>query len=99
MTSLRRLRHHGFLTPTSAHKPSPDNSSLEDAVLAVTAGEKALRQARRNPTAAITAARQAGQTIPNIAQRTGRDAVTVRNILAVTSVPAQTPRGGPQRLR
>ncbi|MFJ8159272.1 hypothetical protein, partial [Streptomyces sp. NPDC094468] len=80
------------MTSAHAHKPSPDDTSLEDAVSAVTAAEEALREARRNLTAAITAARQAGESIPRIAHRTGMDAVTVRNILAVTAVPAQSPR-------
>ncbi|MFF5029808.1 hypothetical protein ACFY2J_37120 [Streptomyces collinus] len=59
------------------------------AAAAVTAAQQALQTARRDLTAAIHAARHAGQSVSRIAARTGLDPVTVRNILAVT--PAQTP--------
>ncbi|MGW7674319.1 hypothetical protein ACWGJX_45910 [Streptomyces sp. NPDC054775] len=59
------------MTPPSARKPPPDDTSLEDAAAGVTAAQEALRAARRELGAAIKAARQAGETVQRIAQRTG----------------------------
>ncbi|MET8788363.1 hypothetical protein [Streptomyces sp. NPDC004589] len=80
------------MTPSSAPKPPPDGTSLEDVAAGVTAAQKALYAARRDLAAAINAARQAGETVQRIAQRTGLDTVTVRNILAVAQAPPDPPR-------
>ncbi|TFV29908.1 hypothetical protein E4K10_46190 [Streptomyces sp. T1317-0309] len=61
----------------------------------MTVAQEALRAARRDLAAAINTARQAGLPIQRIAQCTGLNAVTVRNILAVAPAPpaAQAPPG------
>ncbi|KUJ54386.1 hypothetical protein ADL25_06030 [Streptomyces sp. NRRL F-5122] len=61
------------------------------------AAQEVLHAARRDLAAAINTARQAGEPIQRIAQRTGLDAVTVRNILAVAPAPA--PHVRPRRTR
>ncbi|MGW0165946.1 hypothetical protein ACWDWT_12210 [Streptomyces sp. NPDC003343] len=82
------------MTSSSARKPSPP-ASLEDA--AVTAAQEVVHAARRDLAAAINTARQAGEPVQRIAQRTGLDAVAVRNILAVAPAPALHAR--PRRSR
>ncbi|MGW1046767.1 hypothetical protein [Streptomyces sp. NPDC002547] len=82
---------------SSAREHPSDNISLEDAAAAVAAAQEALHAARRDLAAAINTARRAGEPVPRIAQRTGLDAVTVRNILAVA--PAQAPPDRPRRAR
>ncbi|MCX4579053.1 hypothetical protein ABT215_12245 [Streptomyces sp900105755] len=49
----------------------------------MTAAQEVLQAARRDLRAAIVASRQAGETVQQIAGRTGLDPVVVRNILAV----------------
>ncbi|MFI8008226.1 hypothetical protein [Streptomyces sp. NPDC086010] len=75
--------------PTPAVPPADGTGDLETAAAAVTAAQQALQRARRDLSAAIHAARHAGQSVSRIAARTGLDPVTVRNILAVT--PAKPP--------
>ncbi|MEV6841567.1 hypothetical protein AB0N17_45280 [Streptomyces sp. NPDC051133] len=79
------------MPPFPATVPSPANNAgdLETAAAAVTAAQQALQTARRGLSAAIHAAREAGETVQNIAACTGQDPVTVRNILAVP--PAKAP--------
>ncbi|MEV5646384.1 hypothetical protein AB0L67_40945 [Streptomyces flaveolus] len=57
----------------------------------MTAAQQALQTARQELTAAIHAARHAGQSVKYIAARTGLDTVTVRNILAVTPATRERP--------
>ncbi|WP_220296807.1 hypothetical protein [Streptomyces sp. MBT84] len=78
------------MTSSPARKPSPP-ATLEDAAVAVavavTAAQEVVHAARRDLVAAINTSRQAGEPIQRIAQRTGLDAVAVRNILAVAPAP------------
>ncbi|MFD5065785.1 hypothetical protein, partial [Streptomyces sp. NPDC058394] len=59
--------------------------------------QQALHTTRRDLTAAIWAARRAGEPVRRIAERTGLDIMTIRNILAVP--PAKAPDGRPDRPR
>ncbi|MDQ1005575.1 DNA-directed RNA polymerase specialized sigma24 family protein [Streptomyces sp. V4I23] len=77
--------------PSPSPRPVQDGRNLEAAAGAVTAAQQALQAARRDLAAAILAARHNGESVQRIATRTGLDAMTVRNILAVT--PAQAPDG------
>ncbi|MDX2565472.1 hypothetical protein PV371_38890 [Streptomyces sp. TX20-6-3] len=73
--------------------PSPGGMpGLEAAAAAVIAAQRALAQARRDLSAAVHDARGAGEPVRTIAERTGLDAMTIRNILAVP--PAAPPGRG-----
>ncbi len=77
---------------------SPDGAAgLEAAAAAVIAAQQALHTARRDLTAAIWAARRAGEPVRRIAERTGLDIMTIRNILSVP--PAKAPDGRLDRPR
>ncbi|MGW2207174.1 hypothetical protein [Streptomyces sp. NPDC001774] len=74
--------------PTPPHSPRnvPDGTTeLETAAAAVTTAQHALHTARRELSAAVRAARRDGQPVHRIAERTGLDAMAVRNILAIPS--------------
>ncbi|MFE5302270.1 hypothetical protein [Streptomyces sp. NPDC056632] len=67
----------------------PDRTAgLESAAAAVTAAQQALNTARRHLTAAIWETRRAGEPVRRIAERTGLDVMTIRNILAVPPATA-----------
>ncbi|MFC8015163.1 hypothetical protein [Streptomyces cinereoruber] len=79
-------------TPARPPRPSPGGMpGLEAAAAAVTAAQRALTRARKELSAAIHEARQSGESVRDIAARTGLDAMTVRNILAIPPAP---PRPG-----
>ncbi|MDX2565163.1 hypothetical protein PV371_36690 [Streptomyces sp. TX20-6-3] len=81
-------------TPPSTPGNVPDDTTgLTAAAAAVTAAQQALSAARRELSAAISAARTAGVPAHRIAEHTGLDAMTVRNILAIPS--ATTPASRP----
>ncbi|MFD3535991.1 hypothetical protein [Streptomyces sp. NPDC058661] len=76
----------------SPHSSPGSTPGLEAAAAAVTAAQRALAQARRELSAAVHDARRGGEPVRAIAERTGLDAMTIRNILAVS--PAVLPGRG-----
>ncbi|MDX2709177.1 hypothetical protein PV350_41010 [Streptomyces sp. PA03-6a] len=56
--------------------------SLEAAVAEVREAEAAVRLARRRLNEAMVAAVLSGESVPGVAERTGRDVIEVRNLLA-----------------
>ncbi|MFD5110337.1 hypothetical protein [Streptomyces cinereoruber] len=76
--------------PPSSRSFAEAVPDLETAAAAVTAARRALEAARRELSAAIREARQCGEPVRAIAQRTGLHPTMVLNILAVP--PPATPR-------
>ncbi|MFD3959645.1 hypothetical protein ACFWRG_29900 [Micromonospora tulbaghiae] len=58
-----------------------DEGVLEQAVADLRAAEAAVIEARRKVTAAIRAERRAGMPVQEIAERTGKTAIDIRNVL------------------
>ncbi|WP_371666560.1 hypothetical protein OG985_46825 [Streptomyces sp. NBC_00289] len=59
-----------------------EENTLEAAAQALHDAQEAVHVARRNLTAAIVAAYQSGEPAAQIAMRTGRDVIGIRNLLA-----------------
>ncbi|MCY0963119.1 hypothetical protein [Streptomyces sp. H27-H5] len=67
-----------------------EDNSLEAATAALTAAREALHVARRNLSAAIVVAYQCGEPAARIAERTGKDVIEIRNLLAATGAAHRT---------
>ncbi|MGW0204801.1 hypothetical protein ACWDZ8_02900 [Streptomyces sp. NPDC003233] len=63
-----------------------DEGVLEPAVADLRAAEAAVIEARRKVTAAIIPQRRAGMPVPEIAERTGKTAIDIRNVLNVAGL-------------
>lgn len=61
-----------------------EDNSLEAATVALAAAQGAPHAASRNLSAAIVAAYQHGEPVARIAERTGKNVIEIRNLLAVT---------------
>ncbi|WP_155060474.1 hypothetical protein [Streptomyces blattellae] len=63
-----------------------DEGVLEQAVAELRTAEAAVIEARRKVTATIIAQRRAGMPVPEIAERTGRTLIDIRNVLNVAGL-------------
>lgn len=61
-----------------------EENTLETATAALHTAQEAVHTARRDLTVAVTAAYQAGEPAARIAERTGQDVISIRNLLAAT---------------
>ncbi|WP_030187339.1 MULTISPECIES: hypothetical protein [Streptomyces] len=68
---------------------SQDNA-LEAAAAALAQAQEAVHAARRNLTAAIVFAYQAGEPVARIAERTNKNVTEIRNLLATTQTSRRT---------
>lgn len=66
-----------------------NDASLESAAAALAAAQEAVHAARRDLSRAVTAAYRAGIPAARIAERTGMDTVSVRNLLAATGTTSR----------
>ncbi|MFE4578551.1 hypothetical protein [Streptomyces chartreusis] len=64
-------------------------NTLETAAAALQAAQEAMHVARRGLTAAIVNAYQAGEPVARIAERTGQDTTSIRNLLTATRTSRQ----------
>ncbi|MFE0654637.1 hypothetical protein ACFVZH_39660 [Streptomyces sp. NPDC059534] len=71
-----------------------DGEVLERAAADVAAVQRALRAARRALSDAVVAARQQGEPEWRVAERSGLDPVTIRNILAAAEAAAEASSPG-----
>ncbi|PWI04538.1 hypothetical protein DIZ27_44760 [Streptomyces sp. NWU339] len=62
-----------------------EDNDLEAAAAALREAQAAVHAARRQLTAAVVAAYQAGQSAARIAERTGTSIIEIRNLLAAMS--------------
>ncbi|MER7578277.1 hypothetical protein [Streptomyces sp. NPDC126514] len=61
-----------------------EDKDLETATAALAAAQEALHVARRSLSAVIVAAYRRGESAARIAERTGKDVIEIRNLLAAT---------------
>lgn len=67
-----------------------EDNSLEAATAALAAAQEALHVARRSLSAAIVAAYRRGEPVARIAERTGKNVIEIRNLLAATGAAHRT---------